>query len=116
MKIHKVLLLFLIAICSISCNKEDISYSLENTYWVANTDSTKTYGYALSFSNGYVQDLYLDNRTKRILFKNFSAKYELKGNKILITKEFDPPTPSETYEASFEDGVIHCGHYDYYLQ
>ena len=115
MKINIKSLFLLLVIFLASCNKDDIHYNLDNTYWESTREASSEYIYALSFSNGYVTKLYKNTTTDAVFTKDYSAKYSVQGNKIIIIREYSN-APSDTFEVSFENGIIRWGSIDYYLR
>lgn len=120
MKTIKLLIISIITLLSAflsSCDKEDLSeHSLDNTYWVSPLHPNALIGYALSFNNGYMQRLYLDKVTGTLSGIDFTAKYSVKGEKIIITIDNVPSRTPETYEATYKKGIIYFSGIDYYLQ
>lgn len=118
MKNTKLLIIGVITILSVflsSCGKEDLSHSLDNTHWISETIQDSDYCAALSFNNGYVQKFRLDPQTHHIRYLEYTAKYTVKGEKLIIYVPI-AGDKIDAFEATYKKGIIYLSDREYYLQ
>ena len=108
--------LLLIALLSIfiSCSKDNNSDILDKTRWVSKSHPNAEYCYALTFNNGYVQRFKLDAKTQKVIYLDFTDRYSLKGDKLIVYTEW-PNGKIDTFEGHYEKGIIYFSNDTYYL-